>query len=65
MRPTHYLRRNLETGEIQRIPFDASHYSEAGLLPSISAGFPLLEAYQLANKWNLAQSAQRFVYGLD
>lgn len=63
MRPTHYLQKILASGQVDSIPFDASHYSEAGLLPSISAGMPVLEAHQLVNKWN-HQTDQRIVYAL-
>lgn len=63
MRPTHYLRKILANGEVTRVPFDKSHYDEAGLPASISGGMPILEAHQLVNKWN-HQTDQRIVYAL-
>lgn len=63
MRPKTYLRKNLSTNEVEEIYFNPSHYKEVGLPPSISAGMPILEAYQLVNKWN-HQTDQRTVYAL-
>lgn len=63
MRPTHYLRKTLASGEIARVPFDKSHYDEAGVPFSPLAGVPELEAHQLVNKWN-HQTDQRIVYAL-
>ncbi len=66
MRYTHYLRKVLATGEVQRIPFAPSHYTQAGLLPSTGSGMPVLEAHQIVNKWNISQDGlQAYVYGLE
>lgn len=65
MRPTYYLRKFLGNGNVERVPFDASHFIEVGVLPAPLAGMPQLEAYQLVNKWNKSQTNQTFVYALD
>jgi hypothetical protein len=65
MRPTHFLRRVLDTDDVQRIPFDATHYSATGVGYSPAIGMPELEAHQLINKWNVSQAKQRFVYAIE
>ena len=48
------------------ILFDESHYREAGVGYSPSIGMPVLEAYQLVNKWNMAEASRnRFRYWLQ
>lgn len=64
-RHTHYLKKTLDTGRIDRVEFQSAHYDEAGVPRSTLAGMPLLEAYQLVNKWNKAQTNQRIVYALE
>lgn len=64
MRPTHYLAKYLTSGETLSLPFDKSHFDEAGVPFSPMAGMPQLEAYQLINRWNTSQSDQRIVYGI-
>lgn len=64
MRPTHYLRKFLDSGTVELVPFDSANFQEAGLKPALLAGMPQLEAYQLVNKWNLNQTTQRYVYAL-
>ena len=59
-----YLCKRLDTGEIVVAAFEAEHFIEAGLQPRSLGGMPVLESYQLVNKWNLSQDIQRFVYGL-
>jgi hypothetical protein len=63
MRFTHYLRKLLATESVERLPFDASHFKEAGM--STMSGMPILEAYQLVNKWNVDQNSQRFMFALE
>lgn len=65
MRPTHYLRKYLDTGSVERLPFDQSQYKEAGLPFSPLAGVPELEAHQLVNKWNINQNTQTYLYALE
>lgn len=65
MRPTHFLRRIVPTGDVQRIPFDSTHYKAAGVGYSPAVGMPTLEAYQLVNKWNVQQIEQKYVYALE
>lgn len=64
-RPTHFVRKILASGEVQRIAFDRTQYAAVGVPYSPLAGVPELEAYQLVNKWNIQQADQRFVYGLE
>jgi hypothetical protein len=63
MRFTHYLRKLLVTGSVERLPFDESHFREVGM--STMSGMPILEAYQLVNKWNVDQNSQRFMFALE
>lgn len=65
MRYKYFLRRVLDTGDIQRVPFDPSHYNAVGVGYSPAIGMPQLEAHQLVNRWNVLQSIQRFIYGLE
>lgn len=65
MRFTHYLRRILATGTVERVQFDAPQFREAGVPASIMSGMPLLEAHQLVNKWNVQQDPQKFVFALE
>jgi hypothetical protein len=49
------------------VAFDADHYKEAGVPFSSLAGMPVLEAFQLINKWNARkerQGRQEIVYYL-
>lgn len=59
-----YLQRTIVTGEIIEFPFMPNDYLNAGVLPSTAAGMPILEAYQLVNRWNVSQADQQFVYAL-
>ena len=59
---TKYFRRILENGELESLPFTREHYALMGLAPSVLAGMPVLEAYQLMNYWNANQHVQRYVY---
>ena len=65
MRFTHYLRRILATGTVERMQFDVPQFREAGVPASVMSGMPLLEAYELVNKWNLQQEQQHFVFALE
>jgi hypothetical protein len=65
MRFTHFLRRILSTGEVEKLPFDEPHFQEAGVPASKMSGMPILEAYQLVNKWNVQQGTQRFMFALE
>lgn len=65
MRPTYYLRKSVDSGSVERVPFERSHFAEAGVPPSLASGMPQLEAYQLVNNWNKVQMTQRFVYALE
>ena len=38
--------------------FDESHFREMGFSGKLISGMPVLEAYQLMNKWNAAQTRQ-------
>lgn len=60
-----YLRKDVSSGSIERVSFRDEHYKEAGLRVMRLFGMPILEAYQLVNKWNVSQLAQRFVYALE
>lgn len=64
-RPRQYLRKILDTGTVERVDFESAQYDEAGVPRSTLAGMPLLEAHQLVNKWNKAQTIQRIVYALE
>lgn len=64
MRHTHYLKRTIATDSVERLRFDPAHYIEAGFVP-MQLGMPMLEAYQLVNKWNINQKIQRHVYALE
>jgi hypothetical protein len=64
MRYINYYRRHLSSGETEILPFTREHFSEAGIGYSSLGGMPMLEAYQLVNKWNMNQPTQRYVYGL-
>jgi hypothetical protein len=64
VRPKHFLRRAISTGEIAEIPFNEAHFKAVGLPPSTLAGMPQLEAYQLINQWNVSQPEQQFVFAL-
>lgn len=66
MRFTTYLRKILGTGEVQALPFGEEHFREAGVGYAPVAGMPLLESYQLVNKWNRLQPEQpRYLYFLE
>ena len=60
-----YLCKILDSGEIFVASFEPSHFIEAGLQPRSLGGMPVLEAYQLVNRWNTTQVDQRYVYGLE
>ena len=64
MRQTHFLRRSLEDGEIQRIPFAPGDYQQAGVPYASVGGMPVLEAYQLVNNWNVSQAEQQYVFAV-
>lgn len=61
----YYYQRILATGEVTVHPWHASHFREAGVSPMPLGGMPILEAFQLVNKWNISQTPQRYVYGLE
>lgn len=64
-RITHYLRKALDTGTVERLPFTREHYASAGLPYSPAIGMPILEAHQLVNHWNVSQDQQRTMYALE
>ena len=59
-----YLCKVVSTGEVFERPFEPAHYREVGIAPRTLGGMPVLEAYQLVNRWNIVQASQRFVYAL-
>jgi hypothetical protein len=65
MRFKNFMRKFIGTGEVQALEFGPEHFQEAGILPAPWGGMPLLEAYQLINKWNRSQAEPRFLYWLD
>lgn len=64
MRFKHYIRRSLEGGS-ETILFGPVHFADAGVGYSSVGGMPILEAYQLVNKWNLQQHEPQFIYCLE
>ena len=64
MRFKEYWIKNLSTNTVERVRFSANDFTECGLQYAPQSGMPLLEAYQLINKWNLQQSVQVYVYAL-
>jgi hypothetical protein len=62
-----YLRKSLRGVDqpVERVPFREAQFKEAGLQFAPSRGMPMLEAFQLINKWNTNQLQQNFVYGLE
>ena len=65
MRFKTFMRRIIgETGP-EVVPFGREHFTEAGLGYAPFAGMPILEAYELVNKWNRIQYAPRFIYWLE
>ncbi len=64
MRFTKFYRRVLASGLVEAVPFAPEHFREAGVGYAPVAGMPILEAFQLVNKWNLSQSDQQFVFAL-
>lgn len=62
MRHTHFYRKILSTGQIEEVPFDASHYREEGI--PVLQEMPILEAHNLVNKWNAHEQGRRFIYWL-
>lgn len=65
MRFTQFLRRLVSTGEVQALPFAEEHFKEAGVGFAPIAGMPLLESFQLVNKWNRLQAEPRYLYFLE
>lgn len=59
------MRKLISTGEVQRLEFTADHFREAQMAPAPLAGMPLLESFELINKWNRAQHQPQFVYYLE
>ncbi len=50
------------------VQFDENNYKQAGVGFSPTAGMPLLESYQLVNKWNGATAkhgGNRYIYWLE
>lgn len=52
MRYREYKRLIVATGDLHAVPFEESHYKQAGVPPSLLTGMPVLEAHQLVNDWN-------------
>ena len=67
MRFKQFHRRDLRTdgtGDLT-LEFDREHYTAAGVGYAPAIGIPMLEAYELINKWNAQQVVrQNFVYYL-
>ena len=64
MRHRVYLRKYLNTGMVEEFYWSREHYREAGFSEDFDS-MPLLEAYQLVNKWNISQAdPQQYVYAL-
>lgn len=66
MRFKSFMRRMVDSGVTELVQFDVTHYLDAGVGFSSYAGMPILEAFQLVNKWNAQQvNNQRYVYWLE
>lgn len=65
MRFKHYMRRFIGSESADAMPFDQTHYGEAGVGYQPVGGMPVLEAHMLVNKWNRMQSNPRFLYWLE
>ncbi len=63
MRFKGFMRKVLETGRQESCDFRTEHFKEVGIMPQ--AAMPVLEAYQLVNKWNQSQVNPRFIYWLE
>ena len=65
---TNYMRKVLQTGHIESMPFDPEHYRKVGMTYAPVRGIPALEAYQLVNYWNATEQTAvrdtRFIYWL-
>lgn len=60
----HYCCRSTRTGETEHnISFSARDFNDAGVPYASLAGMPILEAYQLVNRWNARQS--HYVYWIE
>lgn len=57
-----YIRKLIETGQIETCEFAPEHFMQAGFRRPMTA-MPVLEAHELVNRWNREQ--KRFVYWLE
>lgn len=64
MRFQTYIRKRIENGEAQVIPFGPDDFREAGIGYAPIAGMPLLEAHQFVNRRNAEQERPRYLYCL-
>lgn len=65
MRFKGFFRKFVGTPGSEFINFGPEHFKQAGIGFAPSAGMPLLEAYQLVNKFNSGQHTPQFVYFLE
>lgn len=64
MAKPNFLRKELETGQVQRLEFTPEHFAAVGFSAELRE-MPILEAHQIVNQLNISQEPQRYVYALD
>lgn len=65
MRYATFMRRVIGESVPEVCTFGPDHFREAGVSYGTLAEMPMLEAFQLVNKWNGSQHAPRFIYWLE